>query len=144
MKTWRWMLTLTASAGFLLAVVGCSGASASELAAVGVGDALGTSSASTNAAEIAGMLAGEAARPHPGGFEGFACDRNPDITYVTVCGKQFPASVHLEWADCSAPPPPPPGDRGPGGASSGTVDLTTTVTAQGDCASNPALKFDQT
>lgn len=58
----------------------------------------------------------------------------PQVTFADVCGHKIPASVHAEWKDCQGP-----GGRG---SSSGSIDMTNTVTAPKDCKG--AFQFERT
>ncbi len=109
-----WALALGAG------LVGCAGSqTATEDATSAVSQALDPAANSSDAVEAAGLMRG------PQGLrldavEGFRCDDSPEITYVDVCGKPLPATVHLEWTACAAPsghgghggPRPGPGDGG--------------------------------
>lgn len=47
-------------------------------------------------------VTGETKRPPP---HLLACDEDPEITTVDVCGRPMITNVHLEWTDCKMPPP---------------------------------------
>jgi hypothetical protein len=99
--------------------------------------------------------------PVPGGPIALGCDRDPEITYQTVCGRAVVATAHFAWASCPAPvgPPPPQGGPGPGPgggpgpgpgdgldqASTGTVDVTRSITtdATGACTEATVLQVTE-
>ena len=58
------------------------------------------------------------------------CDSSPDIQLADVCGRRYPASVHLAWTDCVV------GTAGV--TTSGTVDVANTIS--GDCAGDLAIR----
>lgn len=148
-----WLAAVLAGAG--LAASGCSSSDTSEDTTAGVSQAVEETSDATDAADVASLLRGiDALRPQA--VEGFHCDPSPEITTVVVCGKELPASVHLEWTGCAGgrgdgrgrgqhgPPPPNAGAstqgaaegcKTPGaGPSDGIVDITYIYEAAEDCS----------
>jgi hypothetical protein len=148
MKNWKksssWLGAVAVVAGALTS--GCSGTGSEENTTEVVSQAVEATSDSSDAVEVSSLMRGLHAL-RPDAVEGFHCDASPDITYVDVCGKSLPSTVHLEWTDCASPgrpggggrhggrdgggsrPPPPGGTTG--GTSTGTVasmDTTTTPT----------------
>ena len=144
----------------LLAVgfaAGCRGMQ--EDATASAAEAIEPASNATDSPEIAGLLEGlVGGGPDRDAVEGFRCDSTPQVANVTVCDKQFPSEIHLDWTSCSlqppAPPPgtdtsnlpPPPGGHGgPGGmfqgSSAGTVDVTMQVTLDPSTACGEGEKF---
>jgi hypothetical protein len=108
-KSSSWLGALTL-AGALMS--GCAGDSSAEDATTAVSQAVEATSDSSDAVEVSSLMRGlHALRSEA--VEGFHCDASPDITYVDVCGKSLPATVHLEWTDCAAP------GRGEGGGHRG-------------------------
>jgi hypothetical protein len=90
--------------------------------------------------------------------EGLQCDSTPTNTTVEVCGKSYPAEIHLDWSSCQLQAfrrggrhgPPPAGIEGMGSGpsagtktSSGTVDVVSTTTATGECADGTELQTEQ-
>jgi hypothetical protein len=112
-----------------------------------VSQAVEEASNASDAVEVSSLLRGlNALRPQA--VEGFHCDSTPDITYVDICGKSLPATVHLEWTDCAAPqrpggegrsggqpPRPPPGYTGGtgGGSAAGTPPVAGAAEEGGGC-----------
>lgn len=105
MQARRWVVGLAAAA----MVTGCSASSEDTTSAVA--DALEQTSSSGDSTETAGALRGGGLERALGkGFglggkdaiEGFHCDAEPDVTPITVCGRELPAAIHLEWTDCAA------------------------------------------
>jgi hypothetical protein len=82
-----------------------------------VSQAVEAASDSSDAVEVSSLMRGMNALRSEA-VEGFHCDATPDITYVEVCGKSLPATVHLEWTDCAAAGRPG-GGRRPGGGPGG-------------------------
>jgi hypothetical protein len=149
-KSSSWLGTVALVTGALTS--GCTGTSTEENTTEVVSQAVEASSDSSDAVEVSSLLRG-IHELRPDAVEGFHCDASPDITYVDVCGKSLPSTVHLEWTDCASPGRPGGGGRGgghgdgggprqppsggTGGTSTGTVtsmDTTTTPTkpAAGD------------
>jgi hypothetical protein len=101
--TWRAVVGAAAAA---LILNGC-GLGTSEDPTTAAAQAIEIASSSTNAVEVANLMRG------PADFraeaaEGFRCDAEPEVTYVDVCGRSLPATVHLEWSNCTAPERPRP------------------------------------
>jgi len=133
---------------------GCRGMQ--EDATASAAEAIEPASNATDSPEIAGLLDGVMG-PDRDAVEGFRCDSTPQITNVTVCDRQFPSEIHLDWTSCSlqppAPPPgtdtsnlpPPPSGGGPGGmfqgSSAGTVDVTLQVTLDPSTTCGAGEKF---
>jgi len=130
----------------LLVVSGC-GLFGGEDATAAVAEAIEPASNATDSPEMAGLLGGLGmiGAPGPDAVEGFRCDESPDVTNVTVCDKQFPSSIHLEWTGCSTAPPPPPdgaptqGHRGPPGGPGGPGMIDGTSTGSVDVNLQVAL-----
>lgn len=117
----QWLGAIALVAGALTAG-GCSAASTAEDTTAVVSQTVETASDSSDAVEVSSLIHGLNGL-HADAVEGFHCDSSPDITYVTVCGKSLPATVHLDWTNCSAPARPAGGKRGggaPGGGSGNT------------------------
>lgn len=131
----QWLGVIALAAGTLTG--GCSSSSnTTEDKTSEVSQTVEAASDSSDAVEVSSLLRGMH-ELRPEAVEGFHCDASPDITTVDVCGKSYPATVHLEWTDCAAPqrgehggppptdgsggtPPPPPdgfGGRPPPGGS---------------------------
>ncbi len=101
---------LIGAAGALLAApLGAAGCGAtgnstatatSELAAST--SSLGTGSDLSSAPELAGLMAGLMPPRIPDGVEGFRCDPTPDVTTTTLCGREFPTAIVLDWTGCQA------------------------------------------
>lgn len=143
-KSSSWLGAVALVTGTLTS--GCSGTSTEENTTEVVSQAVEAASDSSDAVEVSSLMRG-LRELRPDAVEGFHCDASPDITYVDVCGKSLPATVHLEWTDCASPGRPGGGGRhggrdgggsrqppsgGTGGTSTGTVtsmDTTTTPTA---------------
>jgi hypothetical protein len=119
----QWLGTIALVAGALTS--GC-GAMSEENATEAVSQALEAASDSSDAVEVSSLMRGMNALRSEA-VEGFRCDASPDITYVEVCGKSLPATVHLEWTDCVSPGRPG-GGRHPGRTppSSGTGEMRPT------------------
>lgn len=119
-------------------VAGCRGLQ--EDATASAAEAIEPASNATDSPEMVGLMDGLIGGPEMGAAEGFRCDSTPQVTNVTVCDKQFPSEIHLDWTSCSLqPPPPPPGTdtsslppppppRMFEGSSAGAVDVTLQVT----------------
>jgi hypothetical protein len=133
---------------------GCRGMQ--EDATASAAEAIEPASNATDSPEMAGLLMGLIGGPDRDSVEGFRCDSTPQVTNVTVCDKQFPSEIHLDWTSCSlqppAPPPgtdtsqlPPPPGGGPGGmfqgTSAGTVDVTLQVTLDPSTTCGEGEKF---
>jgi hypothetical protein len=125
--------------------------------AVTASETLATAADTVHAPELAGLMDGLASAQGagiPGGQELFRCDPNPQITYIEVCGKSFPSSIHASWTWCAGrggsaqggDPRRIAGERNhPRFDSSGTVDITTTVTpSSADCGQGTVLSFAKT
>lgn len=117
----RLMRNLPFVAALALTAACSGGTSTTDESTAAASQALDPASNASDAVATSGLMRGpEGFRPDA--IEGFRCDPNPVITTVAVCGKELPATVHLEWTDCAAPqgpegmgPPPPPMDGGPQG-----------------------------
>ncbi|HZI11517.1 MAG TPA: hypothetical protein VE153_14135 [Myxococcus sp.] len=142
LKSNQWLGALALTVGAMTAGCGSEQAATGTSATETVSEAVESASDSSDAVEVSDLLRGMD-RLRPRAVEGFHCDSSPDITYVDVCGKSLPATVHLEWTECAAPerpgggrgggrgggmPPPPPaggepgttyGKGGPGGGGRG-------------------------
>ncbi|MFL5343466.1 MAG: hypothetical protein ACJ8AT_01665 [Hyalangium sp.] len=117
-KGGQWLGAIALVAGALTAS-GCSAASPAEDTTAVVSQTVEAASDSSDAVEVSSLMRGLNAL-HADAVEGFHCDSSPDITYVTVCGKSLPATVHLDWTGCAAPARPEGGKHGggaPGGGS---------------------------
>jgi len=88
-----------------------------ENATTSVSAAVSSASDATDAVEASSLMHGLSALRSEA-VEGFHCDPSPDVTYVTVCGKSLPATVHLAWTNCAAPQRPG-GEGGRGGHEGG-------------------------
>jgi len=102
---------------------GCSSGTTAENATTTVSAAVSSASDSTDAVEVSSLMRGMGALRSEA-VEGFHCDSSPDVTYVTVCGKSLPATVHLEWTNCAAPTRPG-GDGGGHGGGGGCMGGST-------------------
>lgn len=102
----QWLGAIALVAGALTG--GCSGGTSEENPTTVVSQAVEAASDSSDAVEVSSLMRGlNGLRSEA--VEGFHCDASPDITYVEVCGRSLPATVHLEWTDCATP------GRGEGG-----------------------------
>src|SRR5438874_2314610 len=124
-----------------ISLVAC-GQDAPEDPIVAASAALSDSSDAAEAPEMAGLMGGARVEPTPGVFEGFHCDRNPVITYADVCGRSYPSQIHLQWSACSPPMAAAAMARHGAPSSSGTVDVTNTVTAS-SCDAGATLTFSR-
>jgi hypothetical protein len=118
-----WLGAFTLAAGTLTG--GCSSGSSAEDTTTMVSQAVESVSDSSDAVEVSSLMRG-LNKLRSEAVEGFHCDASPDITYIELCGKSLPATVHLEWTECAAPQ-----RRGGGRPVGGTADTDGTVTASG-------------
>jgi hypothetical protein len=143
-----------------LFATGCaSSESATENATTTVAEAIGEAQDADvpmGGRELLGKLPVDARRWE---HEGLQCDTTPERTTVEVCGRTFPADLHLAWTDCQVrfrghgrgwhrgPPGTQPreGSKTAPAApvSSGAVDVVTTVEPTAECAEGVALRFQQ-
>lgn len=116
----------------LILAAACAPDSVDPLTSDGGDAAIAASEAVGIAGDAALLGAGIAIdRPLMMGIGGFSCDSTPEITTATVCGRDYPATAHLEWTSCA----------GQGsGTSSGVVDLTQTIVADPpDCGTTTTI-----
>jgi len=99
-KSSSWLGAVALVAGALTS--GCTGDNSTEDPTTQVSQAVEAASDSSDAVEVSSLMRGMNALRSEA-VEGFHCDASPDITYVDVCGKSLPATVHLEWTDCASP-----------------------------------------
>jgi hypothetical protein len=106
----QWLGAIALVAGALTS--GCNNGTSEENTTTMVSQAVEAASDASDAVEVSSLMRGlNALRPEAA--EGFHCDSSPDTTYIEVCGKSLPATVHLEWTDCASP------GRGGGGKHGG-------------------------
>ncbi|HVE86899.1 MAG TPA: hypothetical protein VND93_28785 [Myxococcales bacterium] len=119
MRSWRVYRALVPGVVVLLAGVVSGCGNRAEDATASVAEAVEPASSATDSPEIAGLLDGLLGGPDRDTLEGFHCDASPDISSVTVCDKQFPSGIHLDWTACKLQLPPPPDGQAPATTTSG-------------------------